>query len=216
VQRQRRGAGSATDVEGTARGQATRERLLAISAMEFATRGFAGARIAVIARKAGVSNQSLYYYFHSKKELFREVIGYRIEAARELSAVLEAPATFREWLRQLPRRNVAVEARTWLRLLAWEALELEDEEIIREHERRRALWNARVAEVERAQAQGELTSTLEPRMLALAISAIEMMPLLLSQVTKMLTDMAPESAEFQRAHEALFEALAEQLRPRAD
>jgi len=41
---------------------------------EFATRGFAGARMDRIAASAGVNKQLLFYYFHSKRGLFQAIL----------------------------------------------------------------------------------------------------------------------------------------------
>jgi TetR/AcrR family transcriptional regulator len=54
---------------------------------EFAKRGFAGARVDQIARRAGVNKQLLFYYYHSKRGLFHAVLG---QAAAELEAALAA------------------------------------------------------------------------------------------------------------------------------
>lgn len=56
---------------------------------EFAKRGFAGARVAQIARRAGVNKQLLFYYYHSKRGLFHAVL---TAAAGELETALAAPA----------------------------------------------------------------------------------------------------------------------------
>jgi AcrR family transcriptional regulator len=52
---------------------------------EFARRGFAGARVEQIARRAGVNKQLLFYYFHSKRGLFQAVL---TESASELESAL--------------------------------------------------------------------------------------------------------------------------------
>jgi len=56
---------------------------------EFARRGFAGARVEQIARRAGVNKQLLFYYYHSKRGLFQAVLS---QAAAELENALSAPA----------------------------------------------------------------------------------------------------------------------------
>src|SRR2546429_8106094 len=52
----------------------TRERILAAALGEFSTKGFAGARVAVIARRARINKRMLYHYFGDKAGLFREVL----------------------------------------------------------------------------------------------------------------------------------------------
>jgi len=49
-------------------------RILAAAGAEFARRGFAGARVEQIARRAGVNKQLIFYYYHSKRGLFQAVL----------------------------------------------------------------------------------------------------------------------------------------------
>jgi AcrR family transcriptional regulator len=56
---------------------------------EYAKRGFAGARVEHIARRAGVNKQLLFYYYHSKQGLFQAVLK---QAASELEGALGALA----------------------------------------------------------------------------------------------------------------------------
>lgn len=69
------------------------ERILAAAAAEFAARGYAGARVDRIARRARVNKAMLYYHFGSKQGLYREllrtvftIVAGRIRAAGETSA----------------------------------------------------------------------------------------------------------------------------------
>lgn len=63
------------------------QRVLVAAAEEFARRGFAGARIEQIARRAGVNKQLLFYYYHSKRGLFQAALN---QAAVELERALAA------------------------------------------------------------------------------------------------------------------------------
>src|SRR5580765_8275259 len=47
------------------------DRILAAAALEFSERGYAGARVDRIARRAGVNKAMLYYHFGSKQSLYR-------------------------------------------------------------------------------------------------------------------------------------------------
>src|SRR5690349_23452768 len=49
-------------------------RILAAAEVEFAARGFAGARVDAIARRAKVNNAMLYYHFRSKERLYRTLL----------------------------------------------------------------------------------------------------------------------------------------------
>jgi len=57
---------------------ATRTRLLDASYSEFASRGFAGARVDKIASQAGANKQAIYLYFGSKDGLFDAVLENRL------------------------------------------------------------------------------------------------------------------------------------------
>src|SRR5436309_13642486 len=50
------------------------DRILAVAAFEFAERGFAGARVDRIARRARVNKAMLYYHFKSKAQLYRTLL----------------------------------------------------------------------------------------------------------------------------------------------
>jgi len=65
-------------------------RIVAAAREEFARRGFAGARVDQIARRAGVNKQLLFYYFHSKRGLFQAVLA---QSAGELETALAELAT---------------------------------------------------------------------------------------------------------------------------
>jgi AcrR family transcriptional regulator len=56
------------------RAELTRAKILKASLHEFAHFGLAGARVDVIARRAGVNKQVLYYHFGSKEGLFRATL----------------------------------------------------------------------------------------------------------------------------------------------
>lgn len=54
-------------------GTATRERILKAALDIFAGRGFEGARMDKIASSVGINKASLYFYFKSKEDIFREL-----------------------------------------------------------------------------------------------------------------------------------------------
>lgn len=60
-------------------------RIITAAQEEFARRGFDGARVDQIARRAGVNKQLLFYYYHSKRGLFQAVLA---QAAGQLERAL--------------------------------------------------------------------------------------------------------------------------------
>jgi len=64
------------------------DRILAAAALEFAERGFAGARVDRIARRARVNKAMLYYHFGSKAMLYRALLrGLFAQAGQRLEAI---------------------------------------------------------------------------------------------------------------------------------
>lgn len=93
--------------------ETTRADLLAAAARAFGERGFDGARLADIAREAGISRPSLLYHFPSKDALYEAVVrdgfgglGARLSGALSRRAALHGPAeaAVREFRRFLESR----------------------------------------------------------------------------------------------------------------
>ena len=76
------------------KGARTRERLVEAAKEIFEEDGFLDARISDIARRAGLSHGSFYYYFDSKEEVFREVAAaVDEELSAPLADVIRAPSS---------------------------------------------------------------------------------------------------------------------------
>jgi TetR/AcrR family transcriptional regulator len=77
-------------------------RILAAAAVEFAARGYAGARVDRIARRARVNKAMLYYHFRSKQGLYRALLRDTFSrAGARLSAIAAAGASPVEQLDQV-------------------------------------------------------------------------------------------------------------------
>jgi TetR/AcrR family transcriptional regulator len=63
-----------SDSESRTESGRTRERIKAAAAEVFIEKGLDGARMQAIADRAGANKAMIYYYFHSKEELFEAVI----------------------------------------------------------------------------------------------------------------------------------------------
>lgn len=69
------------------------DRILAVAALEFAERGFAGARVDRIARRARVNKAMLYYHFKSKQHLYHTLLRHLFQrAAERLQAIAASDA----------------------------------------------------------------------------------------------------------------------------
>jgi AcrR family transcriptional regulator len=85
----------------------TRERLLDAAATVFRDKGYAGARLSDIAKRAEMHVPGVYYYFDSKEDLVEEVL--RAGVARAFSFVEERVAAVPEGRPALDRLRAAIE-----------------------------------------------------------------------------------------------------------
>ena len=113
----------------------TREKLLEAAAELFAARGLGNVSLAKVAAEAGVTPAMVHYYFHTKEELVKAVVGERL--GRFLHAVMGDgdfdPAEPLEFaLGLIPRLAAAVEANPWLPGL-WVREVISDHGALREH-----------------------------------------------------------------------------------
>jgi TetR/AcrR family transcriptional regulator len=67
----------------------TRERLLRAAKLEFATQGLSGARVDVIARRANINKQLIYYHFGDKESLYQSVLERAYAGIREKELELD-------------------------------------------------------------------------------------------------------------------------------
>src|ERR1035441_10200351 len=110
----------------------TRRRILAAALAEFSAKGFAGARVDAIARRAKGNKRMLYHYFGNKEALFGAVLRHKMAEQRAWAANLSSDPTERLpfWFES------ACGDTDWVRLLEWEALQDHADKVIDEKERR--------------------------------------------------------------------------------
>src|ERR1017187_1590844 len=112
----------------------TRGRILAAALAEFSAKGFAGARVDAIARRAKGNKRMLYHYFGNKVTLFSAVLRHKMAERQSWAANLSGDPTERLpfWF------ETACGDADWIRLLEWEALQDDSKKVIDEKERRAA------------------------------------------------------------------------------
>jgi AcrR family transcriptional regulator len=186
----------------------TRERILSAALKEFAAKGFAGARVDVIARRAAINKRMLYHYFGNKEKLFRAVLRQKIAERRAWSAHLSGDPAERLpfWFK------TACADADWIRLLEWEALRSDGQKVIDENERRAlaADWAKRLRG---RQARGELSAEFDARHLALAMQSLTMFPMAFPQLTRHIMGKPVDDPKFRRAHAGFLEKFASAFRP---
>ncbi|MFD4528608.1 TetR/AcrR family transcriptional regulator [Streptomyces sp. NPDC058470] len=105
--------------------KATKERILAAAAAEFAQHGMAGARVDRIAAEAKANKRAIYEYFGDKNKLFAAVLERLMaDLAQAVPPGDEDLPAYAERLFDYHRAHPEA-----LRLLMWEALELGDQPV---------------------------------------------------------------------------------------
>ncbi|WP_018681401.1 TetR family transcriptional regulator [Actinokineospora enzanensis] len=169
----------------------SRQRILEAAAAEFAAHGYAGARVAAIAARAGVNQQLISYYFDGKQGLYHAVTGAWWEYERELVP----PGTpFAEAARRYVLQ--ALHNPDGMRQFAWRGLEYTGPEDDPDRVQRSERIRRDVDAVRARQAEGALPSDVDPECLVVMLMAAAMAPVTLPQVFAGLCDVDPRSAEF--------------------
>ena len=186
----------------------TRERILAAALREFSDKGFAGARVDRIARRARVNKRMLYHYFGNKESLFREILARKVRerALWAVTAPDDAAESLVFWF------DTACRDRDWVRLMEWEALGRADGGMNGDAERRAAFQKG-VAQVRERQERGLLRADVDPGHLLLAMVALTTFPAAFPQFTQLLTGLRPTDRAFATRHTAFLRRLADGLRP---
>ena len=163
----------------------SRQALLAAALDEFSERGFAGARVADIARRAGVNKQLINYYFGSKEgpylALQRAWLDREQEFARPDLPLAELIVRYLTDALRDPRS---------MRLLLWRGLadsSAPGDDRTRQHD---------LDQVARRQSAGEVADDLDPAAVLLAGMGMIAAPVVMPQVARELFGADPFSEEF--------------------
>jgi TetR/AcrR family transcriptional regulator len=186
----------------------TRERILAAALREFSDKGFAGARVDRIARRARVNKRMLYHYFGNKESLFREILARKVRERAQwaVTAPDDTAESLVFWF------DTACRDRDWVRLMEWEALGRAEGGMNGDAERRTAFRKG-VAQVRERQGRGLLRADVDPGHLLLAMVALTTFPAAFPQFTQLLTGLRPTDRAFATRHTAFLRRLADGLRP---
>jgi TetR/AcrR family transcriptional regulator len=186
----------------------TRERILAAALKEFAARGFAGARVDRIASTANANKRMLYHYFGDKNALFRAVLRHKLAERHAWGAGLSSDPAERLpfWF------TAACQDADWVRLLEWEALQQDGQELI-DRRQRLSLTRDWLRRLRQRQARGELASEFDPRHLALAMQSLTMYPTAFPQLAQLIMGRAVNDPKFQHEYAAFLQKFAAAFRP---
>ncbi|MCF2941993.1 TetR/AcrR family transcriptional regulator [Paenibacillus tarimensis] len=172
----------------------TRKAILQAAKEEFFEKGYTGARIESIAKRAGINKQLIYHYFKGKEQLINETIEDFMASLPSGNFTLPAdPRDIAEF-----RFNVNVNhLMEFLKFTAWEAVDTVPENVNGEEHRRRVLQSYN-EDMKAKQEKGQVPKELDPALLTLMLSSLTVYPLLYSSVTRMITGRAPDDPEFQQ------------------
>ncbi len=168
----------------------SRERLLAAALEEFSAHGFAGARVNVIAGRAGLNPQLINYYFGGKDGLYRALQQRWLE---QEAAFADEGSPLEDLLEAYLRASFADPRMA--RLLLWGGLEHEvgtGERLPGSSEEPDDL-----ADLRRRQADGEIAGEFDPALLELALMGATLAPIALPHVVRRLTGLDPSDPAFQ-------------------
>ncbi len=175
----------------------SRERILTAALTEFSAKGFAGARVEAIARRAGLNKQLISHHFGGKLGLYRAVMSRRRNKGG--GEIATAPGPMPDALPAF--FELAGEDPEWIRVLLWETLEgessrpaLDDEagsaggHRSTGYEDRVARYRDRVAWVVAEQTAGRLPGDLDPHLLFLSLMGAALYPVLLPHVADLVCE----------------------------
>ncbi|MDT3681018.1 MAG: TetR/AcrR family transcriptional regulator [Truepera sp.] len=139
----------------TARGEATRRKLLDAAEIEFGENGYVATSVSSITRRAGVAQGTFYLYFPGKADVLRELVQHM---GRQLRRALSEATAGVEGRLEVERVGLEAFIRFSLEHQNLYKVVMEsqfvDESIYREYYQ--ALADAYVVNLERAQAKGEI------------------------------------------------------------
>ena len=197
-----------TTVAATRDPDRTRRRILAAALAEFSAKGFAGARVDAIARRARGNKRMLYHYFGNKEALFTAVLRHKMAERRTWAAAISNDPAERLpfWF------QTACNDADWIRLLEWEALQNPGSKVIDERERRLASidWLRRLRERQKA---GQLTEDFDPAYLALAMQSLTVFPAAFPQLVRLTTGKSTSDPGFQNEYRQFLKAFAAAFKP---
>jgi len=186
----------------------SRERILAAALGEFAAKGFAGARVDFIARRAAINKRMLYHYFGNKEGLFKAVLRRKITECQAWAETLSGdPAeSLSFWFK------AACKDADWIRLLEWEALQEAGGRVIDEKNRRTATALG-IERIRQRQARGQISAEFDPRHVMLAMRSLTMFPAAFPQLTRLIMGRSVSDPRFQKERAEFLRRFAAAFRP---
>lgn len=176
---------------------------------EFADKGFDGARMEGVARRAGFNKALVYRYYKNKQRLFEEALREQFQWRADLRSrqPTDLGQNLGYWFAETLGNNL------YVRMLMREAMHDDGSEPI-EGELRRSAY-AKHHEVARSyQRSGEMDTQFDPALMLLACSALVTFPVAFPQLVRLMTGTSVDSPEFTQQWDRFLKQFAAALRPR--
>ncbi len=201
-------AGSAKNNGSVRNPRRTRERILSAALKEFAAKGFAGARVDAIAKRAAINKRMLYHYFGDKEQLFREVLRRKMAQRQAWAEILSGdPAeSLSFWF------DATCKDPDWVRMLEWEALQGHPKKMIDENQRRSATARG-LERIRQRQTRGQISAGYDPRQIMLTMRSLTMFPAAFPQLTRLIMGRPITDPTFQRERAEFLKNFAAAFRP---
>jgi TetR/AcrR family transcriptional regulator len=173
--------------------EATRQKILDAAVAEFGAKGYAGARTAAIAARAGVNQQLIAYYFGGKQGLLEEL---RRRWSEQQDEVAPAESDFAETLQAY--LDLTLDQLDWARLVVWQALGDGAEPGAEVGEAQARRLREGVERIKGRQRTGELTDTVSAEFIMLLAHMVAFAPIAMPQIVRTVMDVQPGSADYRR------------------
>lgn len=180
----------------------SRARLLDAAMHEFAAKGYAGARVADIAARAGVNKQLISYYFGGKEGLFL-ALHKRWTDREDAFAAPDVPLdeVVARYLHETNANPCPIRMMVWQSMSAGDGPELPDRDLPMMRHRR---------------ASGELADDLDPGATLVALMGMVMAPVVVPAVARRMIGAEPGSPEFEQRYAEQLRRIVRKLRPASD
>ncbi|MFC4401614.1 TetR/AcrR family transcriptional regulator [Gracilibacillus xinjiangensis] len=185
----------------------TRRKILTAAKQEFFEKGFSGARIESIAKRARINKQLIYHYFKGKEELINATVAdFAASVPTENLTMPADPVDIAEFRFKVNKEYLM----EFLKFTAWEAIESIPNSSNGEESRKKVLQSY-VEDMKSKQQMGLVPKDLDPALLTLMMSSLTIYPLLYEKVTKMITGLDPNESEFQKKWEHFLHLISERI-----
>ncbi|BDH63765.1 TetR family transcriptional regulator [Lysinibacillus sp. PLM2] len=185
----------------------TRRKIIDAAKEEFFEKGYNGARIESIAKRAGVKKQLIYHYFKGKDDLINQTIDNFVAAVPTENLTLPTnPVDIAEF-----RLKVNINyLKDFLKYTAWEAIEELPEDSNGKEARKKVLQSYN-ADMVKKQELGLVPKDLDPALITLMMSSLTIYPLLYNNVTQIITGYTLEEPEFQEKWAKFLHQISEKI-----